>query len=72
MLENLYRIERTYLNLIKNSLDLSMLLLKEKFIVTVAGDSFGSPNNIRFSYATSEKTILSMLDRLKALLVLIK
>ena len=57
---------------IKNSLDLSMILLNEKFIVTVAGDSFGSPNNIRFSYATSENTILAMLDRLNSLFKLIK
>ena len=49
-----------------------MILLNEKFIVTVAGDSFGSPNNIRFSYATSENTILTMLDRLNALFKLIK
>ena len=57
---------------IKNTLDLSMILLNEKFIVTVAGDSFGAPNNIRFSYATSENTILTMLDRLNSLFKLIK
>ena len=57
---------------IKNSVDLSMILLNEKFIVTVAGDSFGAPNNIRFSYATSENTILTMIDRLDSLFKLIK
>ena len=59
-------------NKIISSLDLSMLLLKEKFVVTVAGDCFGAPNNIRFSYATSRETISKMLDRVKSLLQLIK
>ena len=59
-------------NKIISSLDLSMLLLKEKFVVTVAGDCFGAPNNIRFSYATSKETISKMLDRVKSLLQLIK
>ena len=49
-----------------------MLLLNEKFIVTVSGDSFGSPNNIRFSYATSDEIIHKMLERLEAVLSLIK
>ena len=58
--------------LIKTANDLSMLLLNEKFIVTVSGDSFGAPNNIRFSYATSDGTIHKMLDRLESVLSLIK
>ena len=57
---------------IKNSVDLSLLLLNEKFIVTVAGDSFGAPNNIRFSYATSEQIISEMLVRLSDFLALVK
>ena len=68
-----YFLNKHYQNkIIKSSLDLSLLLLKEKFIVTVAGDCFGSPHNIRFSYAASEETIIKMLGRLKALLGLIK
>ena len=59
-------------NIIKSSSDLSMILLKEKFIVTVAGDCFGSSNNIRFSYATSEDIIYQMLQGLKSLLSIIK
>jgi len=57
---------------INTSMDLSLLLLKEKFIVTVAGECFGAPNNIRFSYATSEKNINQMIDKVSALFKLIK
>ena len=57
---------------IRSANDLSMLLLNEKFIVTVSGESFGSPSNIRFSYATSEEIISKMLDRLSSVLSLIK
>ena len=68
---NIYIIE-IFDNIIQNSSDLSMLLLNEKFIVTVAGQCFGSDKNIRFSYATSENIILEMLNRLDSLLQLIK
>ena len=68
-----YFLNKTYKGqLISSANDLSMLLLNEKFIVTVSGDSFGSPNNIRFSYATSDEIIHKMLDRLEAVLSLIK
>jgi len=59
-------------NMIHTSSDLSMLLLKEQHIVTVAGDCFGAPSNIRFSYATSENTISKMIDKTQALFALIK
>ena len=49
-----------------------MILLEEKYIVTVSGESFGAPNNIRFSYATSEDVIHKMLDRFKTILSLVK
>ena len=49
---------------IQSSSDLSLLLLEEKYIVTVSGDAFGAPNNIRFSYATSDEIIKTMLKRL--------
>ena len=58
--------------LIKSANDLSMILLEEKYIVTVSGESFGAPNNIRFSYATSEDVIHKMLDRFKTILSLVK
>ena len=57
---------------IKSANDLSMILLEEKYIVTVSGESFGAPNNIRFSYATSEDVIHKMLDRFKTILSLVK
>ena len=68
-----YFLNKTYKGqLINSANDLSMLLLNEKFIVTVSGDSFGSPNNIRFSYATSDEIIHKMIERLEAVLSLIK
>lgn len=42
---------------IKTSSDLSLYILDETGVVTVAGDSFGANNNIRLSYATSNDTI---------------
>ena len=45
--------------------DLSMGLVNEYSIVTVSGESFGSENNIRLSYATSEKTIKEAMGLIK-------
>jgi len=50
---------------IKTSSELSMYLLEEEALVTVAGDCFGSPNNIRFSYALSENNIIESMKRLE-------
>ena len=58
--------------LIKSSTDLSMLLLNKTFVVTVAGDCFGAPENIRFSYAISEEMISKMIDCIKPIFSLIK
>ena len=55
-------------NNIKSALDLCMMLLEQKLVVSVSGESFGADDNIRFSYATSEKTINDAMDRLEALL----
>ena len=55
-------------NNIKSALDLCMMLLEEKLVVSVSGESFGADDNIRFSYATSEETINDAMDRLEALL----
>ena len=55
-------------NKIKSALDLCMMLLEEKLVVSVSGESFGADDNIRFSYATSEETINDAMDRLEALL----
>ena len=54
--------------IIKNSLDLSMLLLEKESVVSVSGDSFGADNNIRFSYAISDEVINRAMDKLKALI----
>ena len=43
--------------LIKTSSDLSLYILEQTGVVTVAGDSFGDPHYIRLSYATSNETI---------------
>ena len=50
---------------INTSSDLSMYFLNQKAVVTVAGDSFGAPNNIRFSYAASEEELNNALDRVE-------
>lgn len=68
-----YYLNKSYKNkIIKSAYDLSMILLEEQYIVTVSGESFGSPNNIRFSYATSEENIRQLIDRLKSIFHLIK
>jgi aspartate aminotransferase len=50
---------------IENSEDLCMYLLTEANVAVVSGDSFGSPNNIRFSYATSEENLIEAMRRIK-------
>lgn len=46
--------------------DVAGKLLREAHVVTVPGEAFGSPNNIRLSYATSAKEIDRGLDRMRA------
>ena len=68
-----YFLNKRYKNfVIKSSYDLSKLLLEKTFVVTVAGGCFGSNNNIRFSYATSEATIKQMIERIRPIFGLIK
>ena len=50
---------------IENSEDLCMYLLTEANVAVVSGDSFGSPNNIRFSYATSGENLIEAMRRIK-------
>lgn len=50
---------------IENAEDLCMYLLTEANVAVVSGDSFGSPNNIRFSYATSEENLIEAMRRIK-------
>ena len=49
-------------NTIKSSFDLSLYILETTGVVTVAGDSFGAPGHIRFSYATSNEIIMKAIS----------
>lgn len=50
---------------IKNASDLSMYLLESAHVAVVTGDAFGSPNCIRFSYATSMDLLEKACDRIE-------
>ncbi|WP_185955255.1 pyridoxal phosphate-dependent aminotransferase [Solitalea koreensis] len=53
---------------IKDANELALLLLSEAHVSTVSGESFGDPNSIRFSYATSEDKLIEAMRRIKAFL----
>lgn len=53
---------------ISNSLDLSMYLLEEGHVATVPGDAFGTPENIRLSFAASDENIVEAARRIKSAL----
>jgi len=55
-------------NKITNISDLCLYILDKTGVVTVSGDSFGAPNNIRLSYATSEKIIIEATSLIKKVL----
>ena len=50
---------------IKSSNDLSMYLLEQKAVVTVAGDAFGGEGHVRFSYAASDEDLERAMGLLK-------
>ncbi len=50
---------------INNAQDLTMYFLDEANVATVAGDAFGSPECIRFSYATDDAKLAEAMKRLK-------
>lgn len=50
---------------INNSADLAMFLLEEGHVAAVGGMAFSAPNNIRFSYATSDENIVEAMRRVK-------
>ena len=52
-------------SIIKNSNDLSMYLLNDAHVATVAGAAFGTNECIRISYATSTKNIIQATQRIK-------
>ena len=51
--------------IIQSSNDLSMYLLEQKAVVTVAGKAFGSDGNVRFSYAASDEDLSRAMDLLE-------
>lgn len=58
--------------IIKTSTDFALFLLEVGHVAAVAGDAFGSPNCIRFSYATSEDNIREAMKRIKETVALLK
>ena len=50
---------------INNASDFAIYLLEEAHVATVTGDAFGSPNNIRISYAASNESIINAISRIK-------
>lgn len=57
---------------INNSDDLAMYLLEVGHVATVGGESFGSPECFRMSYATSDENIIEAIKRIKEALALLK
>ncbi|MBD8348226.1 pyridoxal phosphate-dependent aminotransferase [Dysgonomonas sp. HGC4] len=57
---------------IENSGDLAMFLLEEGHVACVAGQAFGAPNCIRFSYATADELLVEALKRVKETLAKLK
>ena len=53
---------------IENSTDFSLMLLEEANVATVSGDSFGTPECIRISYAVSSEQITEAVRRIKEVL----
>ena len=57
---------------IKTGDDLATFLLEDALVATVGGDSFGSPECIRLSYATSDDVLVEAVRRLKVSLAKLK
>tara|TARA_B100001173_G_C15970801_1_gene539919 strand:+ start:182 stop:1372 length:1191 start_codon:yes stop_codon:yes gene_type:complete len=54
--------------IIENASDFAIFLLEESHVATVTGDAFGSPNNIRISYAASKEQIKKAISRIKSVI----
>ena len=52
---------------IKNASDFAIVILEKAHVATVTGDAFGSPKNIRISYAASKENIILAVNRIKNL-----
>lgn len=50
---------------INNASDFAIYLLEKAHVATVTGEAFGSPNNIRISYAASTENIQNAIQRIK-------
>ena len=57
---------------ITDSDDLAMYLLEEAHVACVGGASFGAPECIRMSYATSDENIVEAIRRIKEALAKLK
>ena len=57
---------------IETSDDLAMYLLEEAHVACVGGTSFGAPDCIRMSYATSDENIAEAIRRIKDALAKLK
>lgn len=57
---------------INDASDLCEYLLEHSHVALVTGDAFGSPNNIRISYAASENELQEALNRVKNALAKLK
>ncbi len=57
---------------IKDGDDLAMYLLEVGHVACVSGDSFGAPEYIRMSYATSDENIVEAMNRIKNALAQLK
>ncbi len=58
--------------IINTAEELCMFILNDTHVSLVTGAAFGSPNNIRFSYATSESILIEGMKRIKESLAKLK
>ncbi|MDD4150229.1 MAG: pyridoxal phosphate-dependent aminotransferase [Bacteroidales bacterium] len=57
---------------INNSEDLALYILETEFVASVGGHAFGSPECLRFSYATSDDVLIEATSRIKRALSKLK
>ncbi len=55
-------------HVINTSTDLALYILEVGHVATVAGDAFGSPEYLRFSYATSDENLVEAMSRISNVL----
>lgn len=57
---------------IHNATDLALYILEKAHVATVTGEAFGSPDYLRFSYATSDDKLVEAMKRMKEALAKLK